>query len=223
MSWTVLGSPLSPFVRKVILAMDLKGIDYDLDYSVSPFHLPEGFEKLNPLKRIPVIKHNDRVLADSSVICNYLEALHPTPSLVPAEPWQAAQVAWFEKFADYELGHLVTLEAFRLLLLYRVMQREVDIEKTRAMLAKKLPPLLNYLDGEIGDKHFLVGEKLSLADLATVCQFMNYRYSGEQLDSDRWPHLARYLEHHLQSEVFAQVLEKQLGLVAKMKARAGIA
>ena len=56
MSYTVIGAPLSPFVRKVHLTMQLKGLDYDME-PVSPFALPEGYEKINPLKRIPVLSH----------------------------------------------------------------------------------------------------------------------------------------------------------------------
>ena len=81
MSWTVPGAPLSPFVRKVTVAMNLKQVSYDLDHTVSPFGLPDGFDKLNPLKRIPVVKHNDKVLADSGVICRYLDKTCPEPAL----------------------------------------------------------------------------------------------------------------------------------------------
>ena len=54
MSYTVIGAPLSPFVRKVHLVMQLKALAYDME-PVSPFALPEGYEKINPrpLHRLP--------------------------------------------------------------------------------------------------------------------------------------------------------------------------
>ena len=222
MSWTVLGSPLSPFVRKVTVALNLKKVDYDLDHTVSPFGLPDGFEQLNPLKRIPVVKHDGRVLADSGVICRYVENICPEPTLTVADPYLQARIEWFEKFADYELSQLLTFQALRLLLLFPVMKREVDTAQVHNTLAEKLPPLLNYLNGEIGDNRYLVNNQLTIADIATVSQFICYHYSGQTLDAQRWPNLARYLAFHFQSPVFASIIKKELGIVAKMKIRAGI-
>ena len=72
MNYTILGSPLSPFVRKVRVFCAEKGISYDLK-SVSPFDPPEGWSEISPLGRIPVLalNHDDgstRYLPDSSVI-----------------------------------------------------------------------------------------------------------------------------------------------------------
>ncbi|WIO74423.1 glutathione S-transferase family protein [Porticoccaceae bacterium LTM1] len=222
MSLTVLGSPLSPYVRKVTVSLRLKEVEFQLDHTVSPFSIPDGFEKLNPLKRIPVLKHEDRAIADSGVICRYLDSVFPQHKLSLDDPYLQSQVDWFEKFADYELAPLLTFQAFRLLLLFPVMQREVDTAQVHARLDKELPPLLNYLEEQIGDNDYLVGNQFTLADLAVVSQFICYHYSGEQIDRDRWPNLSRYLDYHFQSPVFAAILDKELGLVAKMRAKAGL-
>ena len=52
MSLTVIGAPLSPFVRKVRVVLAEKQLEYKLD-PVSPFAPPADFEKISPLKRIP--------------------------------------------------------------------------------------------------------------------------------------------------------------------------
>ena len=76
MSLTVYGAPLSPFVRKLCLCLIEKGLDYELEV-VMPFGQPDWFRELNPLGRIPAFRDGDLKLADSSVICQYLEEHYP--------------------------------------------------------------------------------------------------------------------------------------------------
>ncbi|MNJ64433.1 Stringent starvation protein A [compost metagenome] len=72
MTLTVYGAPLSPFVRKVRLCLLEKALDYQLEM-VMPFNPPDWYLQLNPLGRIPALRDGDLTLADSSVICQYLE------------------------------------------------------------------------------------------------------------------------------------------------------
>ena len=76
MSLIVYGAPLSPFVRKLRLFLAEKGLEYQLEI-ITPFGQPEWYRELSPLGRIPALKDDDFALADSSVICHYLEEKHP--------------------------------------------------------------------------------------------------------------------------------------------------
>lgn len=76
MSLVVFGAPLSPFVRKVRLFAAEKGFDYQLE-NINPFNQPDWYRELNPLRRVPAIRDGDFTLADSSVICHYLEDRDP--------------------------------------------------------------------------------------------------------------------------------------------------
>ncbi|MGC1549857.1 MAG: glutathione S-transferase family protein, partial [Rhodanobacter sp.] len=76
----VIGNYISPYVRKVLVCLELKGLDYDID-PIVPFVGNDEFSKLSPLRRVPVLLDGDLVLNDSSVICQYLEDKYPTPSL----------------------------------------------------------------------------------------------------------------------------------------------
>ena len=93
MAMTLYGAPLSPFVRKVEIFLQLKGIECARN-PVTPFALPEGYERINPLRRIPALEIDGRHLADSAVICRFLEDLYPEPALIPAEPWHKARTGW---------------------------------------------------------------------------------------------------------------------------------
>ena len=55
---TVIGSFVSPYVRKVLACMNLKGLNYEVD-PITPFYGNDEFERLSPLRRIPVLIDGD--------------------------------------------------------------------------------------------------------------------------------------------------------------------
>jgi len=99
---TVLGVNLSPFVRKVRVALAEKGVPYDL-VPVFPQAADEEFRKISPLGKVPALRDGDQGFSDSSVIGLYLEKKHPSPSLYPSDPFEYARALWFEEWADSAL------------------------------------------------------------------------------------------------------------------------
>ncbi|NOT57316.1 MAG: glutathione S-transferase family protein, partial [Deltaproteobacteria bacterium] len=81
---TVHGANISPFVRKVRVLLAEKNIAYTLQ-PVNPFTAGPEYRKLSPLGRIPAFQDDQTTLADSSVICAYVERTNPQPALYPAE------------------------------------------------------------------------------------------------------------------------------------------
>ena len=192
MSLIVYGVPLSPFVRKVRLCLAEKGLDYQLEI-VLPFDQPSWFLNLNPLGRIPAIKDGDLVLADSSVICQYIEDKYRdlTP-LLGQNAEQHAKVRWLEKYADYELAPLTTFTIFQHRVINPSMKKPGDEGAVQSALSKKLPVHFDYLEQSLGKSEYFVGDTLSLADLAFACQMVNMEHGGEQLDEQRWPNLSAH-------------------------------
>ena len=99
----VIGNYLSPYVRKVLACLELKALDYEVD-PIVPFFGNEEFTRLSPLRRVPVLIDNELVLNDSSVICQYLEDRHPTPSIYPRDVADRAGARWLEEYADTRLA-----------------------------------------------------------------------------------------------------------------------
>lgn len=189
---TLYGAPLSPFVRKVRLCLLEKGLDYGLEV-VMPFTPPEWYLQLNPLGRIPALKDGELTLADSSVICQYLEeAYEQTARLYGDNPTDRARIRWLEKYADYELAPLTTFGVFRNRVLKPSSGKPCNEESVRAALDQKLPPHFDYLETQLGQKPFFVGDRLSMADLAIACQLINMEHGGEVVDANRWPALAAH-------------------------------
>ncbi len=218
MSLTVYGAPLSPFVRKVRLFLAEKALDYQLEI-ILPFGQPAWYRELSPLGRIPAIKDGDFSLADSSVICQYLEELHPQPPLLGRDAQERARIRWLEKYADYELAPLCTFTVFRNRALKPSMGQSCDEAAVQAALQEKLPPHFDYLEKTLGSATYFVGEQPSLADLAITCQLINMAHGGEQLDAQRWPNLAAHFQRMLTRPSVQGVLPGEEKMLAKMAAR----
>lgn len=185
----IIGSYLSPYVRKVLVLLELKGIAYRID-PIVPFFGDEAFERLSPLRQIPVLVDGDFVLNDSSVICQYLEERYPQPSLYPADIGQRAQARWLEEYADSRLGQVIIWQLFHQLVINRgIWQREPDQAILQRTYDEDLPSICNYLEGRIPPSGWLCGE-LSIADVAVACLFRNAQLARYQVDGERWPRLA---------------------------------
>lgn len=220
MSLIVYGAPLSPYVRKVRLLLAEKALDYQLEI-VLPFAQPDWFKDLNPLARIPVLKDGERVLADSSVICQYLDEMHPElPSLLGDNAEQRAQVRWLEKYADYELAPLCTFTVFRNRVLKPSMGKSCDEATVHNAMHEQLPPHFDYLENTLGTAEYLVGASLTLADLALTCQLINMQHGGEQLDAERWPNLSAHYARIKARASVQGVLPSEQKMLAKMTVKA---
>jgi glutathione S-transferase len=216
MSLTVFGAPLSPFVRKVRLLLLEKGLDYQLEI-ILPFNKPNWYSEISPLGRIPALKDGDTALADSSVICQYLEEKYPEAlPLLGNSPEQRAKVRWLEKYADYELAPQSTFAVFRNRILLPMLGQSCNEEAVQKALSEKLPPLFNYLEETLGDQEYFVGNQLTLADLAIASQLINLQHGGEQLDAQRWPRLSAHFSRIKARPSTSALLESEHRALAKM-------
>ncbi|GIZ12045.1 glutathione S-transferase family protein [Pseudomonas sp. NCCP-436] len=216
MSLTVYGAPLSPFVRKVCLALIEKGLDYTLEV-VMPFNLPDWYHELNPLGRIPALRDGDLTLADSSVICQYLDERQPHQPLLYGETAEPrAQVRWLEKYADYELAPLCTFTVFRNRVLNVASGQPSDEQQIQKTLQDKLPKHFDYLEQRLGDAPYFLGQRLSMADLALACQLINMEHGGEELDASRWPALAAHYQRIKARPSVQQLLPRELRTLEKL-------
>lgn len=190
---TLHGVAGSPYVRKVIVALAEKGIEYE-HVNVMPFGQSEEYFAISPLGKIPCYEDQGAAIPDSSVIIGYLEQVHPTPALYPADPIERAQALFFEEYADTKLVE-VLLTVFRQRFINpNFFQQDSDEEIVKEALEVKIPPVLDYLEAQIADKPFLVGGHFSVADIAVASPFVNFAIAKETVDASRWPKLADYVE-----------------------------
>lgn len=200
----IVGSYVSPYVRKVLACMALKGVtDYEID-PITPFFGDEEFARLSPLRRIPVLIHGDLVLTDSSVICAWLDEAFPGPSLLPESPADRARARWLEEYADTRMGDVFIWGLF-----YQKRVRPFvwgepgDAARIERTLTEDAPQVLDYLERQVPETGFLFGG-IGLADIAIASFFRNAFYAGFAIDAARWPKTAAFVERTLAHDCIAR-------------------
>jgi glutathione S-transferase len=201
----IIGSFVSPYVRKVLAAMHLKGLIYEID-PITPFFGNDEFRRVSPLCRIPVLIDGDFAISDSSVICAYLDEAYPVRPLLPAEPKERARARWFEEFADTRLGDLFIWGLFYQKVVHPAVWGEAgDQQRIARTLAEDAPAALDYLEGELPESGWLFGE-FGLADISIASFFRNAAYADFEPDPTRWPKVAAFVGRALAHEAFAATL-----------------
>ncbi len=201
----IIGSFVSPYVRKVLACMNLKGIDYEVD-PITPFYGNDEFERLSPLRRIPVLIDGDFHISDSSVICAYLDDAYPGRPLFPADSKERAEARWLEEFADTRLGDVFIWGLFYPKVVHPIVWGQPgDQERIEQTLTEAIPAALDYLEQQLPADGFLFG-KIGVADISIASFFRNGSYAGFVPDAGRWPRTAAFVERTLAHDCFAKLL-----------------
>ncbi|MCZ6664978.1 MAG: glutathione S-transferase family protein [Gammaproteobacteria bacterium] len=203
---TIIGSYLSPYVRKVLVCLELKGVPYDID-PIVPFYGDDEFTKLSPVRRIPVLIDGELAIPDSTVICEYLEDRYPEPSLYPNDPAMRAKARWLEEYADSRLGEVFIWRYFNQLVIKRsVWGEEKDTTVLKTTLEVDIPRILAYLESVLPENGFLFGE-ISLADIAIASFFRNISLARTKLDMAKFPRTASFVTRLLGLPSFSKLRE----------------
>lgn len=171
--------PLSPYARKVRLALNEKRIPFELRIE-RVWDRREEFLEMNPACTVPVLtEENGLVLADSYAICEYLDEAYPETPLLGRTLGERAEVrrlvAWFDgKFAREVTSNLLYEKQMK-----RLMGRgNPDASSLRAGYAN-LKPHLDYLGWLAETRLWLAGSSLSLADLTAASHLSALDYIGD--------------------------------------------
>ena len=211
------GSSLSPFVRKVLAYAGEKGIALDVQPTGFPNPGPE-FREASPFGKMPALRDGDYTLADSSAIIHYLEARHPEPVLIPGDPQQRGKVIWFEEFADTILVACGAKMFFNRIVA-PLIGRPGDLAIAEAAERDELPPILDYLETVVPDAGgYLVGDQLTLADIAVASPFANLAHLCCELDSARHGRVRAYADSILARPSFKPWIERETAFLASQAA-----
>jgi glutathione S-transferase len=203
------GANISPYVRKVRVALAYKGIEYS-NTQQSPFGAAEEFIAKSPLSKIPCWEEGELILPDSSVILSYLEYRYPDPSLLPVAAGPRARALWFEEYADTKVGETVAGVFFQRIIRPTAFKQETDQQLVTHLLDSALPKVFDYLTGCLGDDEFMVGGAFSIADIAIASPFVNFALAGETVDAARWPELASYIQRIHGQPCYAPIVKADL-------------
>ena len=211
----IFGSSLSPYVRKVLAFAGEKGIDFELQPTGFPNHSPEYLEA-SPFRKMPALRDGDYSLADSSAIIHYMEAKHPEPALIPTDPELRGKAIWFDEFSDTILTACGTKIFFNRIVAPRFMGREGDLAAAETAERQELPPILDYLEKVVPDAgQYLVGDGITLADIAVASPFANLAHLNCDIDASRHGRVRSWVDSILARPSFAPWIEREAAMLAK--------
>jgi len=158
---TLLGDPRSTYVRSARMAFAEKGIAYTLQ--PFPPHTPE-IDAIHPKGKIPAFRIGTNTLFETSAILRYIDTVFPGPALLPETPFESAQVEqWISAINAYYYDSMV-----RRYVLQYVFPKGENGQPDRAVIDQAIADMKQdfaVLDKAYGERDYLVGDNLSLADL----------------------------------------------------------
>jgi glutathione S-transferase len=186
----------SAFCEKVRLVLEAKGLDYSV-VEVTPGIGQLELFRLSGQRQVPVLVDGTDVIADSTAIALHLERRHPLPALLPVDPQLRARVLLLEDWADTALASGCRLALLQAAAGDPVLRAALLPDATPALLRQLVGGLPAGLLGGVGETlggmfaaeasqqlqrnleqlavlcsagPYLVGDQLSLADLAVAAQ-----------------------------------------------------
>jgi glutathione S-transferase len=204
---TLYQTEISPFCDKVRRVLAVKRVLYEVK-NLHLLQTVTRLNRLNPISRVPTLDHDGKILTDSADITHYLEEKFPDPPLVPRAPAERALVHVLEDWADqslyfYEarlrftfaanvartadlllaheesglirrLGALAAPRTMRNILAKQGIGRKSEDEVLRDVQRHA-----EAVAGWLGAREWLVGDRLSLADIAVFVQLDAIRQTRE--------------------------------------------
>lgn len=198
MNLKLYGVPQSPFVRKARIALEEKGLSYELHDPIPGQH---------PMGKMPVLRDGERVVPDSSVICAYLEKTHPSPRLYPEDAGELARALFLEEYADTAMTEGMGPIVFERIVKPSFLGVPTDtaaLERLTAVAAERwfgkpstvtgqqIPAVLDWLEAQLPEDRGSVLSQFSIADVAVGAHLAWLGLAGFAIDEARWPRTARY-------------------------------
>jgi glutathione S-transferase len=170
--------PLSPFCRKVRLMMGEKRLEVEL-VEERYWEQDPDFLRRNPAAKVPVLKMDGKMMADSNAICEYLEEKYPEPALMPRDPDGRYEVRRLVAWFDDKFHHEVTSK-----LLYERVNRKLmgtgypDSKNVKAG-AKAVKYHLDYMHWLLDHRRWLAGDVMTMADFTAAAHLSSLDYISD--------------------------------------------
>ena len=162
-------------------------------------HQSEGFRKLNPNGKLPVLVDGDLVLFESLAICLYLVEKFPEKKMLPEDPASRALAYQWMMFCATELESALWRIDRHTFIYPEEKRLPADIELARGDYLKGARVLDAHMDG----REFVAGERFSVADV--VLGYVLFWSEWEKL-LDETPNLKRYRARLLERPALPEAL-----------------
>ena len=152
------GTALSGHCHRVELLLRMLGLPYRCVAAPAEVRGTAEFQRLNPLRQIPVLQDGKLTLADSNAILVYLAKRYaPGTHWLPEEPVAAAEVQRWLSIAAGEVRYGPA--AARMVTQWNLPG---DLQRAKQIAAA----MLSFMNGHLSGRSFLATEQVTIADLA---------------------------------------------------------
>ena len=170
--------PLSPFCRKVRLSLAEKRLEVEL-VEERYWERSAEFLRRNPAGKVPVLRIDGRLLAESVAICEYLEDRNPELPLLPTDPAARYEtrrlIGWFDDKFNAE----VTSKLLHERVTKKIAQQGHPDSARIKSGAKAMKVHLAYMGSLLDERHWLAGPALTLADFAAAAHLSALDYISD--------------------------------------------
>ncbi|RVW66180.1 hypothetical protein VitviT2T_008238 [Vitis vinifera] len=202
----------SPYSRRIELALKLKGLQFEYIeenlYNKSPALL-----KYNPVhKKVPVLVHNGKPVAESLVILEYIDETWKHNPFLPTDPYEKAKARFWARFIDEKFW-----PAAKKAMASRGREREEAIEEAQQHLKT--------LESELKEKKIFGRESLGFVDIAAHLLFWlvvaQEAFGVEILTEEKFPAVHELYQRLADEAVFKECMPPKEQLIAYLKVRLG--
>ena len=182
----LIGSLTSPYVRKVRIVLQEKGIPCTFSVE-NPHDASSRVPQYNPLGKVPVlVLDNKKSLYDSVLIVEYLDSLKVPPLIPPSGDARWEVLRW------HMLGQGI-VDA----VVARLMEtRRAEAQQSREVIVRQEEKIARALAAANASERgpaYLIGSSFSLADVAlgVALEYIDFRYPHAW--RGQYPRLAQWL------------------------------
>ncbi len=174
--------PISPYARKVKLALLEKGLAFERR-KLAPRELDGAeFGTLNPRREVPALVDDGVTIVDSTIICEYLEERYPEPALYPKTPAARARARMLEDRADVAFEPAV----WALMEVHFFGRASGELAQqllggAQVAIAKNF----DLLERELASAPFLTGDHFGIVDAAFLPHVAGAALFGVKAGADR--------------------------------------
>jgi len=200
---TLYAHPFSSYCQKVLVALWEKDIAFTYRHLEEP-GAAEELARLWPVKRFPVLVEEDgRVVAESSIIIEYLDALHPGgPRLLPQQAEAALETRFMDRFFDNHVMTPMQKPVFAALRGDAARTEEASREARDA-----LDIAYAWLEERLRGRPWVAGDAFTMADCAAAPSLF-YADWVHRIDDEAFPRLRAYRSRLLARPSFARAVEE---------------